>query len=176
MADDSLLSIPFISLYEYLKYLKCICQLLKCCGRECLIYSSAAVSDFYLHPDNISEHKIQSKEGALVIQLEPVPKIIKIMKDTWCPESFIITFKLETDRSLLDKKAKYHLSKNHYGVQCVVGNILGEHQDKVTLYTEDGEILKFERTPEQKERDDDIEEPLVNEIINYHSKYVERKQ
>lgn len=124
----------------------------------------------------MSEHKIQSRNGELIIKLEAVPKIIKQMKDTWCPESFVVTFKLETDRTLLDSKAKLHLSKSHYGVQCVVGNILGEHQDKVTLYSEDGKVLTFERTPEERERDDDIEEPLINDIIRQHSEYIEQKQ
>lgn len=168
---EFLLQVPFVSLTDYLIYLKRICDIMAPYGKKTLIYSSAAVSDFYLPVEDMAEHKIQSRDGPLTITLKPVPKVIKIMRNVWCPSAFLVTFKLETDSGLLEKKSLSHLDKNNYGVNCVVGNILGEHQDKVYLYTEDN-MKSFERTEEEKKNDDDIEQDLVNEIVRLHSIYI----
>jgi phosphopantothenate-cysteine ligase len=90
------------------------------------------------------EHKIQSNEefsknaqGAqgdahvpsartegrkLVIDLEPVPKFLKQLVDGWAPDGIIVSFKLETDPSILVKKAQYALDK--YAHHLVIGNLL----------------------------------------------------
>lgn len=65
-----------------------------------LMYLAAAVSDFYL--TDPAEHKIQSREiEKLVITLKPVPKILGMIKE-WSPKSIVISFKLETDESILE--------------------------------------------------------------------------
>lgn len=175
-ADNNyLLQIPYFSLVDYLIYLKYVCDAVSKLQTRAIIYSSAAVSDFYLPVEDMAEHKIQSRDGPLTIKLKPVPKVIKIMKNVWCSNAFVVTFKLETDPNLLEKKSLSHLDKNNYGVQCVVGNLLGEHQNRVRLYTENS-CQVFERTEAQKERDDDIEDSLVQSIIALHSKYIQMSE
>lgn len=175
-ADNNyLLQIPYFSLVDYLIYLKYVCDAVSKLQTRAIIYSSAAVSDFYLPVEDMAEHKIQSRDGPLTIKLKPVPKVIKIMKKVWCSNAFVVTFKLETDPNLLEKKSLSHLDKNNYGVQCVVGNLLGEHQNRVRLYSENS-CQVFERTEAQKERDDDIEDSLVQSIIALHSKYIQMSE
>jgi len=37
-----------------------------------------------------------------------VPKTVKTLRLIWAPEAFVVTFKLETDPSLLPRKAAVH--------------------------------------------------------------------
>ena len=68
-----------------------------------IVYLAAAVSDFYVAEP--AEHKIQSREHSeLQITLQPVPKLLGHIKE-WCPHTLAISFKLETDSTLLKQKA-----------------------------------------------------------------------
>ena len=58
----------------------------------------------------------------MIIDLEPVPKFLKQLVDGWAPDAMIVSFKLETDPSLLVTKAKYALNK--YSHHLVIGNLL----------------------------------------------------
>ncbi|KAG9625116.1 DFP-domain-containing protein, partial [Aureobasidium melanogenum] len=118
-----------------------------------LFYLAAAVSDFFIPSDRMVEHKIQSSEdfnkenqdGAdgtktpaariegqrLVIGLEPVPKFLKTLVDGWAPEGMIVSFKLETDPTILVKKAEYALNK--YSHHLVIGNLLSTRKWEVVF-------------------------------------------
>lgn len=99
-------------------------------------------------PDRMSEHKIQSTNAVdpvkaasteevfdnfdsspavprskrLVIDLDPVPKFLKNLVEGWSPEGMIVSFKLETDPSILVHKARYSLDR--YQHHLVIGNLL----------------------------------------------------
>lgn len=64
------------------------------CGKQGLVFSAAAVSDFYIPYDSMAEHKIQSSDGPLQLQLTTVPKMLKPLTKEWCPNAFVITFKV----------------------------------------------------------------------------------
>lgn len=68
-----------------------------------MLYLAAAVSDFYVPRIEMSEHKIQSKEqtDGLTVKLKNVPKFLKLFKKT-SPLTTVISFKLETDKNILD--------------------------------------------------------------------------
>ena len=128
-------------------------------GSTALFYLAAAVSDFFLPRDKLSEHKIQSSQGngvnpekyptlsngfpearqsnKLVINLDPVPKFLKNLVDGWAPEGMIISFKLETDPSLLITKAQQALAK--YSHHLVIGNLLSSRKYEVVFITAKGE-------------------------------------
>ncbi|KAJ3313099.1 hypothetical protein HDV04_002416 [Boothiomyces sp. JEL0838] len=72
--------------------------------------------------DMAVEHKIQSSGGGLSLVLDQVPKIIKPLVKEWAPSAFTVSFKLETDSTLLVSKSKSALEK--YGHQIVIGNML----------------------------------------------------
>lgn len=52
----------------------------------------------------MAEHKIQSSEGDLTLSLRATPKCLSALKAEWCPDALIVSFKLETDQSILMKK------------------------------------------------------------------------
>jgi phosphopantothenate-cysteine ligase len=61
-ADQRLLQIPFTTLSDYLWVLRITCQLLRPFGPRAMLYLAAAVSDFYIPAQDMSEHKMQSSE------------------------------------------------------------------------------------------------------------------
>jgi len=42
--------------------------------------------------------------GPLELSLQRVPKMVGMLTRTWCPEAYVISFKLETDEALLVPK------------------------------------------------------------------------
>lgn len=66
-------------------------------------------------------HKIQSSSG-LELSLKQVPKMLSHLTSTWAPDSFVVSFKLETDQALVVSKAKSAIIKNN--VHLVVANQL----------------------------------------------------
>jgi phosphopantothenate-cysteine ligase len=142
--EGRLLILSFVTITEYLWDLREVAKLMRPLGPKAMFYLAAAVSDFFVPQDRMVEHKIQSNEefsqgtGAdqadvhvpaartqgrkLVIDLEPVPKFLKQLVDGWAPEGMIVSFKLETDPSILVKKAQYSLDK--YAHHLVIGNLL----------------------------------------------------
>ena len=150
--NNTLLLLSFTTITDYLWHLKQISMLMRPLGPKALFYLAAAVSDFFLPRDRLSEHKIQSSEingagGAaeagssgnagtsqgkqLMINLDPVPKLLKILVDGWAPEGMIVSFKLETDPSLLVKKAQEALKR--YSHHLVIGNLLSTRKFEVVF-------------------------------------------
>lgn len=169
----NLLQIPFTTLNEYLALLKALCLALEPLGKRWLAFLAAAVSDFHLPMNQTATHKIQSSDGPLKLELQQVPKVLKVLKTTWCPQAFIVTFKLETNPDLLEKKARAHIdAKNGYGVQAVVGNILGEHQHKVFLLVarDPSKLHTFQSNGEE------IEENLVAAICSEHRLWMQESE
>jgi phosphopantothenate-cysteine ligase len=142
--ENKLLILSFVTITEYLWNLREVAQLMRPLGANAMFYLAAAVSDFFVPQDRMVEHKIQSNEEfsqenksnngngkpsavrtegrSLIIDLEPVPKFLKQLVDGWAPEAMIVSFKLETDPSILVKKAQYALNK--YSHHLVIGNLL----------------------------------------------------
>lgn len=126
-----LLKIEYVTVHEYLRDLETICKSINAGGVKSISYLAAAVSDFWVPEAKISEHKITSG-GGLDLSLEPVPKMLGEVKKTWNPSTTLISFKLETDSSLLEPSAKAAFEK--YGVDMVVANELKSKSSKVTVY------------------------------------------
>ncbi|EPE04658.1 phosphopantothenate-cysteine ligase [Ophiostoma piceae UAMH 11346] len=61
-AGDRLLSLPFVTVTDYIFELRAISRAMHRLGPNGLLYLAAAVSDFFLPPDRMSEHKIQSTD------------------------------------------------------------------------------------------------------------------
>lgn len=166
--EGRLLILSFVTITEYLWDLREVAQLMRPLGPRAMFYLAAAVSDFFVPRDRMVEHKIQSNEEfsqthahetahatarlpaartegrKLVIDLEPVPKFLKQLVDGWAPDGIIVSFKLETDPSILVKKAKYALEK--YSHHLVIGNLLSTRKWEVVFVSRmDGE--KWIRVP-----------------------------
>ena len=129
-----------------------------------MIFLAAAVSDYYIPTEEISEHKIQSSEENLIIKLFPVKKEINKIKSDWNPKTFLVSFKLETDEDLLISKAVKAIEKGKS--DYVVANILQTRYDRVLI------ISNEEKIEILKESKKYIEENLVSSLISLHNKYI----
>lgn len=160
--SNTLLLLPFTTVNDYLWELKEIALLMRPLGSRGLFYLAAAVSDFFIPRDKLVEHKIQSTEISdqpdhplepsspatvqsapnalgkkLTINLDPVPKFLKNLVQGWAPEGMIISFKLETDPSLLVSKAQAALRR--YSHHLVIGNLLSTRKWEVVFIAPDRE-------------------------------------
>ena len=163
--ESTLLLLPFISVNEYLWYLREMAMLMQPLGPNGLFYLAAAVSDFFVPVERMVEHKIQSseefherlpngesgrppaahmEEKRLIIDLDPVPKFLKLLVDGWAPRAMIISFKLETDPSILADKARHALKK--YSHHLVIGNLLNTRKWEV-LFVSSGGGERWLRVP-----------------------------
>ena len=98
------------------------CVALQGFGSKAMFYMAAAVSDFYVPWASLPEHKIQSSAGSLDLALENVPKCLGKLTRDWAPNAFHVSFKLETDSTILLQKARSAIAKHR--VHCVVANLL----------------------------------------------------
>ncbi|KAM7208862.1 hypothetical protein V8F20_000740 [Naviculisporaceae sp. PSN 640] len=184
---NMLLVLPFVSISDYLHELRSISRLMKPLGPRALLYLAAAVSDFFVPPDRMSEHKIQSTNAVdpiqkpkrspeeeeetfdnfdsspsvprskrLVIDLDPVPKFLKNLVEGWSPEGMIVSFKLETDPSILVHKARYSLDR--YQHHLVIGNLLSTRKWEV-VFVSPGKPDKWIRLPIHHRKSTGVVEP-----------------
>uniref|UniRef100_A0AAV2M898 DNA/pantothenate metabolism flavoprotein C-terminal domain-containing protein n=1 Tax=Knipowitschia caucasica TaxID=637954 RepID=A0AAV2M898_KNICA len=146
-----LLPIEFSALSEYLHLLKATAQ---------------AVSTI-----EMPEHKIQSSNGPLQLSLNMVPKILSPLVKDWAPQAFVISFKLETDASILLDKAKRALDT--YRHQAVVANVLDSRRGYVVVVTPDSAV-ELLLTDEDVKQDIEIEERIVSNLTSAHQKFIDQ--
>ena len=220
--NNTLLLLPFTTVTEYLWELRNISTLMRPLGPKALLYLAAAVSDFFLPKDRLSEHKIQSSEvdrasdaivpeissnasnsrgKQLMVNLDPIPKFLKSLVDGWAPEGMIVSFKLETDASLLVSKAQQALER--YSHHLVIGNLLSTRKYEVVFVAPGQEerwirvpvhrrvksvsgnrpkidAIKHGDIPEQEWMNGDLEQEIesliVPEVANMHRLFTQRSQ
>uniref|UniRef100_A0A670K7X8 Phosphopantothenoylcysteine synthetase n=3 Tax=Podarcis muralis TaxID=64176 RepID=A0A670K7X8_PODMU len=134
-----------------------------------MFYLAAAVSDFYIPASEMPEHKIQSTDGPLQITMKMVPKMLSPLVKEWAPEAFVISFKLETNPSILIDKAKQALEK--YRHQVVVANVLDSRRTSVIVVTKDLEtqlLLSDDEVAQGME----IEEKIVSYLESQHRAFM----
>ena len=176
--NNLLLLLPFTTVAEYMFELRSMAQLMRPLGSNALFYLAAAVSDFFIPRSRMAEHKIQSSElpvhmdqdravdsdeiytgeneeelpkshKKLVINLDPVPKFLHRLVDGWAPDgSMVVSFKLETDPSLLVYKARTALQR--YSHHLVIGNLLSTRKWEVVFITPDPPHERWIRVPKAR--------------------------
>ncbi|XP_028303621.1 phosphopantothenate--cysteine ligase [Gouania willdenowi] len=164
-----LLPVEFNTLSEYLHMLKVAAQALSTIGSKAMFYLAAAVSDFYIPASDMPEHKIQSSDGPLQLSMKMVPKILSPLVKEWAPQAFVVSFKLETDASILLEKARRALDT--YRHQAVVANLLETRQTSVlvvTLNTQAELLLTEDEVKKQVE----IEEKIVSNLTAAHHVFI----
>lgn len=173
LAKDSrsLLLIPFTTVNQYLYTLKLTSELLKQIEFKALFYLAAAVSDFFLPQSRMPQHKIQSQAtGKLIVDLEQVPKFLSRLVDNWAPSAMIVSFKLETDSSILIKKANSALER--YQHQLVIGNLLQTRKKEVVFVVPDKEPSWITLDANQIETGVEIESIIVPAVIKQHEEWI----
>jgi len=172
-AENLLLEIDFFTVKDYFFYLNKITKILSVLEEKAMYYLAAAVSDFFIPPERMVEHKIQSRAGGLNLSLDQVPKFLKPLVSEWAPKGFIVSFKLETDPELLISKARQALQR--YGHQIVIGNMLLTRKRVVHLITNDGE-RKIELSDEELNNGIEIEVKIINELNKRHDQWIEKSK
>lgn len=100
-----------------------------------------AVEDIYTG-ENEAEPPTHSKK--LIIDLDPVPKFLHQLVDGWAPDgSMIVSFKLETDPTILVSKAEQALQR--YSHHLVIGNLLSTRKWEVVFVSKDAQGKTVER-------------------------------
>lgn len=95
---------------------------------------------------------------------------MKPLVSSWVPEAFVISFKLETDESILITKATEALKK--YNHHLVIGNILNTRKYKVTFVTKDSN-QDITISPEEEKNNIEIESKIIHELSAKHDKYLQ---
>lgn len=174
-SEGMILELPFTTLTEYLVKLKACAAELGPLGERALIMFVAAVSDFYIPDSAMNEHKIQSREGPLRIELEQVPKTLGIIRHDLAPDSFCVSFKLETDHSILMQKAQQSIVK--YNMHCVVANELHTRYKSVTLVAR-GKLMDVKEEWSEVvinkcavKADAEIEEDIITALATRHAAF-----
>lgn len=80
----------------------------------------------------------------------------------------IISFKLETDNNILEKKVNDTFKKYH--TDMVVANILETRYNHVTLYLPDSKPIHVNKIDENP-----LEKEMIKSIIIEHNKYMNKK-
>ncbi|XP_006839705.1 PREDICTED: phosphopantothenate--cysteine ligase [Chrysochloris asiatica] len=167
------LAVEFTTLTEYLHLLQAAAQALNPLGSSAMFYLAAAVSDFYVPVSEMPEHKIQSSRGPLQITMKMVPKMLSPLVKDWAPKAFIISFKLETDPSIVIDRA--HNALEVYQHQAVVvANILETRRSFVVIVTKDSET-KLMLSEEEVEKGIEIEEKIVGNLQSRHTAFIRDK-
>nr|XP_022339819.1 phosphopantothenate--cysteine ligase-like [Crassostrea virginica] len=166
--EGTLLGVEFQSLSEYLHLLQVCATCLQTLGRSAMLYLAAAVADFYIPPDQMPEHKIQSSEGPLNLSLQLVPKMLEPLVKEWVPKAFVVSFKLETNKDILVSKSLQALDK--YQHQLVVANLLETRKKEVKLVTKES-CVDITMTTSELSNGQEIEQKIVKELSALHSDF-----
>ncbi|KAG0011137.1 hypothetical protein BGZ81_002371 [Podila clonocystis] len=167
----TLLSLDFVTVHDYLFLQREAAQIISKVDVHVMYYLAAAVIDFFIPQEKMSEHKIQSGDGLFNFTTEQVPKILKPLVNDWTPNAFIVLFKLETDEALLPMKS--HQALNRYGHQIMIGNILTTRNWMVRMVTLE-DVSEIRLTQDEDEvQQIEIESQIVLERISRHTECIE---
>ena len=187
LEEGRLSTVPFRSIEEYLAKLQLCSLALRDSQALAMVYLAAAVSDFYVPSSQRSQHKIQSTaaRGGLTLTLEPVPKVLGLLRSQWAPDAFVCSFKLETDPTLLRQKAERAVTT--YGCHMVVGNILETRYSEVSILVAPPSLSSLDddsqesshhqwsmQTLRKSSDPDSLENQLVDVVIQEHFEYISK--
>ncbi|EYC14250.1 hypothetical protein Y032_0041g430 [Ancylostoma ceylanicum] len=168
---DRLLFVPFSTLESYFHYLAEISKQLAPLKSRALLYLAAAVSDFYVEEEKLPTHKIQSSGGELNLRLSLAPKAIDTIVTKLVPDAFVVSFKLETDESLLISKSRHALEK--YGHELVIGNILQTRKVHVVL-VDAHNTESIDLTQDQVKNGVEIEQEIIAKLQQRHNAFISK--
>jgi len=177
LSQGRLLTVRFQYVQEYLSKLQIATQALADMNALALVYLAAAVSDFYVPTHQKRDHKIQSSAQGLTLRLQPVPKVVGLVRQQWAPNAFLVTFKLETDEKLLQEKV--HQTVERYGCNLIIGNLLSTRHQQVHLWCpptqarpadpQDWSATTLSKTSHHA---DSLEILLVESVVEQHFEYL----
>lgn len=161
--SQRILYVSFTSVVDYMWLLRATCECLAQFERRAMLYLAAAVSDFYIPGDKMPTHKMQSGHGAPTISLQLVPKMLAPLVSLWVPHAFVVSFKLETDESLLIAKSRESLNK--YKHHLVIANLMQTRKHRV-VFVSPKTSYEVHLSKEQAHAGLEIEEPIVADLVS----------
>lgn len=102
-AADRIFPVIFVTVQQYLCSLRSIAKCCDAMGHNVVFFLAAAVSDFYVPPSQLPEHKISSGDGKLTLTLYKVPKCLGLLRELWAPKALMISFKVSTTGDVVAK-------------------------------------------------------------------------
>lgn len=141
--------------------------------------------------DNFDSSPAVPRSKRLVVDLDPVPKFLKNLVEGWSPEGMIVSFKLETDPTILVHKARYSLDR--YQHHLVIGNLLSTRKWEVVFVspgmedkwirvpfirgagTKENEPVDPESLPEG-EPPVEIESLIIPAVEELHGRYIDERR
>jgi hypothetical protein len=135
--------------------------------RRRMLVLAAAVSDYYIPSAQMALHKLESRAGPLQLTMEQTPKALVALRHAaapasapssaatpaaaaWFPHGFAVSFKLETDLAVLERKARAALLG--YGVNAVVANELHSRYKLVHLITRAEQQTQLQQEQQQQQQ------------------------
>lgn len=101
--------------------------------------------------------------------MKMVPKMLSPLVRDWAPQAFIISFKLETDPSILLDRARRALDT--YRHQAVVANVLDTRRGYVVVVTRE-EQHELQLSDEDARNNVEIEERIVSNLAAAHQHFL----
>lgn len=103
-----------------------------------------------------------------------MPKLLGVLRNTWAPHAFVVSFKLETDANILLEKA--YRAIDNYNVHLVIANLLQTRRDECILVSKElGEkdvdlpSEAYVKIPVRRDTDQPhLEEKLVTAVERAH--------
>jgi len=161
---NDLFEVHYDTLFEYLTAVAYIVKHTAHLKQKVMFYSSAAVSDYFMPFEKMSEHKIQSRSvEQLHLTLEQSPKLLLMMKE-WNPDMFLVSFKLETDVNIIQDKVNSAIKKYH--IDAVVSNLRHNYTKQVNLHF--GVGLDHKETINRKSKKFEVD--FVPQLLDAHRK------
>lgn len=121
----------------------------------------------------MATHKIQS-DNNLSLDLQQVPKKLGVLTANWCPNAYIVSFKLETDRAILIQKATRAIDR--YQVHVVVANLLHERRDQCILVERPKHQTDVtEEVINRPKELDNIEAVLIPALVSKHMHFIQSR-
>ncbi|XP_041595065.1 phosphopantothenate--cysteine ligase isoform X2 [Vulpes lagopus] len=116
--------------------------------------------------------RLRPRRSIRWITMKMVPKMLSPLVKDWAPKAFTISFKLETDPSIMIDRARNALEV--YRHQVVVANSLESHGSFVIILTKDSET-KILLSEEEAEKGIDIEKKIVDDLQSRHTVFIHDK-
>lgn len=95
--------------------------------------------------------------------MQNVPKVLGDVRQAWCPEALLITFKLETDPRILESKVRSSMAA--YGQHITIGNLLQSRHDVVHVFSANA-CQKLTNTGSG------LEERIAEYLVGVHDKFI----
>ena len=159
-----LLEVSFADLFEYLYLLREACRAAAPLGHGALLFLAAGLTKMFIPRHDLTRPSAAFlDQGKEALKLSPVPHVIRAARQSWCPQAFLVAFKLENDTLSLVEGA--HRLLERHGLHLVVGNTVRERNRRVLIVTERDEIKLV--SPHEKE----LEPSMVKAVVRNHKQF-----